>query len=77
VVVCAGVILLRRKRPDLARPFKTPGYPFVPALGIVICGYLMLNLPLATWIAFGIWMAIGVAVYFAYSYSHSALAAQK
>ncbi len=74
IVVCAGVILLRRKRPDLPRPFKTPGYPFIPLLGIVVCGYLMLNLSVTTWIAFAVWMSIGLVVYFGYSYSHSLLA---
>ncbi|MGH8443080.1 MAG: amino acid permease [Nevskiaceae bacterium] len=76
VVVCGGVILLRRRQPDLPRPFKTPGYPFVPALGIVVCTYLMLNLSVTTWIAFAIWMSLGLVVYFAYSYSHSTLATQ-
>ena len=74
VVVCGGVILLRRRQPDLPRPFKTPLYPFVPALGIVVCTYLMLNLSVTTWIAFAVWMTIGLAVYFGYSYSHSVLA---
>ncbi len=77
VVVCGGVILLRRKRPDLPRPFKTPGYPFIPLLGIVVCAYLMLNLSVTTWIAFVVWMTLGLAVYFGYSYSHSVLAQQK
>jgi len=76
VVVCGGVILLRRRRPDLPRPFKTPGYPFVPLLGILICTYLMLNLSVTTWIAFAVWMSIGLVVYFGYSYSHSVLATQ-
>jgi len=76
VVVCGGVILLRRKQPDLPRPFKTPGYPFIPLLGIVVCAYLMLNLSVTTWIAFAVWMSIGLVVYFGYSYSHSVLAQQ-
>jgi basic amino acid/polyamine antiporter, APA family len=76
VVVCAGVILLRRKHPEMARPFKTPGYPFVPVLGIVVCAYLMLNLSVTTWLAFVIWMTLGLVVYFGYSYSHSVLATQ-
>jgi len=77
IVVCGGVILLRRSRPDLPRPFKTPGYPFIPLLGIVVCTYLMLNLSVTTWIAFAVWMSIGLVVYFAYSYSHSVLAQQQ
>ncbi|MGQ0585751.1 MAG: amino acid permease [Gammaproteobacteria bacterium] len=77
VVVCAGVILLRRKHPEMPRPFKTPGYPFIPVLGVVVCTYLMLNLSITTWIAFAIWMSIGLVVYFGYSYSHSTLATPK
>jgi APA family basic amino acid/polyamine antiporter len=76
VVVCGGVILLRRSRPDLPRPFKTPLYPFIPLLGIVVCAYLMLNLSVTTWIAFAVWMSIGLVIYFGYSYSHSVLAQQ-
>jgi APA family basic amino acid/polyamine antiporter len=74
VVVCGGVILLRRRRPDLPRPFRTPGYPFVPLLGIFVCVYLMLNLSVTTWIAFAVWMTLGLVIYFGYSYSHSVLA---
>jgi APA family basic amino acid/polyamine antiporter len=77
VVVCAGVLLLRRKHPEMPRPFKTPGYPFVPILGIVVCGYLMLNLSLATWAWFVAWMSVGLVIYFGYSYSHSVLAPKK
>lgn len=77
IVVCAGVILLRRKHPEMPRPFKTPMYPFIPLLGIVVCGYLMLNLSVTTWVAFFVWMAIGLVIYFGYSYSHSVLATQQ
>ncbi|HEY9547705.1 MAG TPA: amino acid permease [Solimonas sp.] len=74
VVVCAGVIVMRRTHPDLPRPFRTPASPLIPLLGMVSCGYLMLNLAAFTWTAFGAWMLIGLVVYFAYSRSHSALA---
>ncbi|MGH8481550.1 MAG: amino acid permease, partial [Nevskiaceae bacterium] len=74
VVVCAGVIALRRIRPDLPRPFKVPLYPFLPVAGIVVCSGLMLALPGLTWVAFGLWMLLGMVVYFGYSYSHSVLA---
>jgi basic amino acid/polyamine antiporter, APA family len=77
VVVCAGVILLRRKHPEMARPFKVPLYPFIPLLGIVVCTYLMLNLSVTTWAAFAVWMTLGLVIYFGYSYSHSVLASQK
>jgi len=74
VLVCGGVIVLRRTRPDLHRPFLTPGSPIVPLLGIGFCVYLMLALPAETWWRFAIWMAIGIAIYFAYSRRHSSLA---
>lgn len=63
VVVSVGVVVLRRTRPDLERSFRTPLVPVVPALAVVACLWLMLNLPDATWIRFGVWMAIGLVVY--------------
>ena len=74
VIVCAGVIVLRYRQPNLARPFRTPLVPLVPILGILICGYMMYSLPGATWERLIIWMVIGLIVYFAYSRSHSKLA---
>ncbi len=74
VVVCAGVILLRKTQPRLHRPFKTPLSPLIPVLGMFSCGYLMIQLGQHTWIAFGAWMLIGIAVYFLYSRSNSRLA---
>jgi basic amino acid/polyamine antiporter, APA family len=74
VIVCAGVIVLRYRQPNLARPFRTPFVPLVPILGILICGYMMYSLPGATWERLIIWMVIGLIVYFAYSRSHSKLA---
>jgi APA family basic amino acid/polyamine antiporter len=71
VLVCAGVLILRRRDPDRPRPFRTPLVPYVPLAGIVICVYLMKNLPLATWIRFGVWLAIGLVLYFFYGYRHS------
>jgi APA family basic amino acid/polyamine antiporter len=71
VLVCAGVLILRRKDPNRPRPFKAPLVPFVPIAGIVICLYLMKNLPLATWIRFGVWLVIGLVLYFSYGYRHS------
>ena len=50
VIVCAGVIILRRTRPDLPRPFRTPGSPVVPLLGVATCAYLMTGLPGETWV---------------------------
>jgi len=73
-LVCASVMIMRRTRPDLPRPFRVPFSPAIPTLGMLFCGWLMVSLPLTTWIAFTIWFAIGMAVYFLYSRSHSALA---
>lgn len=75
-MVCTGVIVLRRTRPDLPRPFRTPWSPLLPLLGIAFCLYLMFSLPLVTWLRFVIWMALGLTVYFSYSRQHSALAAE-
>jgi APA family basic amino acid/polyamine antiporter len=71
VVVAAGVIVLRRTRPDLQRGFSVPWMPVIPILAIISCVWLMLNLSALTWIRFVIWMVIGVIVYFAYSQRHS------
>jgi len=74
VIVCGGIIMLRYKSPNLARPFRTPLVPLVPILGILICGYMMTSLPWATWERLIVWMIIGLAIYFLYSRSHSKLA---
>ncbi|RNC28602.1 MAG: putative amino acid permease YhdG [Candidatus Dichloromethanomonas elyunquensis] len=70
-VVSLGVIILRRTRPDLERPFKVPFVPILPGLAMISCLYLMLNLPAATWIRLIIWITIGLAVYFFYGFNHS------
>ncbi len=71
VIVCAGIIVLRRTRPDVPRAFKVPFSPVVPALGVLSCGYLMYGLPFDTWMRLIIWMAIGLVIYFGYSRHHS------
>ncbi len=71
VIVCAGVWILRRRRPDLHRPFKTPLVPLVPILGIAISFALMAALPLATWVRLFVWLALGMAIYFGYGRHHS------
>ncbi|MDN5758544.1 MAG: amino acid permease, partial [Tomitella sp.] len=73
VLVCIGVIVLRRTRPDLQRGFRVPLVPLVPILAVLACGWLMINLAIETWIRFVVWMAIGVVVYFAYSKRRSIL----
>jgi basic amino acid/polyamine antiporter, APA family len=71
VIVCAGVWILRRKRPDLPRPFKTPLVPLVPILGIVTSFAAMLSLPAKTWWRLLIWLVIGLFVYVFYGRKHS------
>jgi len=71
VVVSGGILMLRYKRPELPRPFKTPLVPLVPVLGILVCGYLMYNLPSDTWVRLVVWLLIGFVVYFLYGRSHS------
>ncbi|MFD4266183.1 amino acid permease [Rhodococcus sp. NPDC058523] len=73
VLVCIGVVVLRKTRPDLPRGFRVPLVPFVPILAVLACGWLMLNLSVETWIRFLVWMAIGVAIYFAYGKRKSVL----
>ena len=73
VLVNIGVIILRRTKPDMPRPFRTPLVPIVPGIGILLCLWLMIDLPGTTWLRFAIWMAIGLVVYFSYSYGHSRL----
>jgi APA family basic amino acid/polyamine antiporter len=71
VIVCAGVWILRRRCPELPRPFRTPWVPVVPILGILVCGYLMRSLPLGTWIRLFVWLVIGLIVYGTYGVKHS------
>jgi APA family basic amino acid/polyamine antiporter len=73
VLVNAGVIILRRTRPDMPRPFKVPFSPVFPLIGIGLCVYLMWGLPLVTWIRFFLWLAVGMLIYVFYSYRHSRL----
>jgi basic amino acid/polyamine antiporter, APA family len=71
IIVCIGVLVLRRRRPELERPFKTPWVPAVPLLGILISAFLMLSLPGDTWLRLIVWLLIGFAIYFGYSRKHS------
>lgn len=73
ILVSAGVMVLRKKRPDLPRGFRVPLVPLVPILAIAACAWLMLNLTVLTWLRFLGWMVLGVVVYFAYSRRHSLL----
>src|SRR5665647_829812 len=73
VMVCLGVLVLRRTQPDIPRAFKTPFVPLVPILGIVTCLVLMFSLPLDTWIRLIVWLAIGLVIYFSYGKKNSTL----
>lgn len=68
MLISISVIILRYKRPDLHRPFRCPGVPAIPILGIIFCIFLLAGLPPEAWVRFGIWLAIGFIVYFAYSF---------
>jgi APA family basic amino acid/polyamine antiporter len=74
VVVCAAVLMLRIKRPDAHRPFRVPGGPIFPILGIISCAYLMLSLPVITWVRFLVWLNIGFVIYWFYGRTNSPLA---
>lgn len=71
VIVSAGTWILRVRKPELHRPFKTPWIPFTPIAGIVVSMYLMLSLPAVTWERLLIWLAIGLVIYFVYGKAHS------
>jgi APA family basic amino acid/polyamine antiporter len=71
ILVAIGVIILRRTEPDRPRPFRTPWVPVLPLASVAFCLYLMFQLPLLTWVRFGLWMAIGSAIYFLYGVRHS------
>ncbi|HTK86787.1 MAG TPA: amino acid permease, partial [Nitrospiraceae bacterium] len=77
VLVCAGVLILRRTHPNHPRPFRIPLMPWIPLFGIVACLSLMAFLPMMTWIRFVVWSAIGVVTYFWYGVKHSRLAIQQ
>ncbi|WP_370410544.1 APC family permease [Streptomyces fradiae] len=72
-VVSLGVLILRRTAPNLERGFRVPGYPVVPILSILACGYLVYELPLATYLLFGGWLALALTVYLLYSRRNSCL----
>src|SRR5947208_8488692 len=73
ILVCVGILVLRKREPNRPRTFKTPLVPFVPILGVTSCLYLMLGLPWITWIRFGLWLVVGMVVYFSYGFRRSRL----
>jgi basic amino acid/polyamine antiporter, APA family len=76
IIVCMSVLILRKSKPDIERPFKTPWVPAVPIMGAVFCVLMMISLPFDTWLRLIIWMAIGFAIYFFYGRKHSKVQSQ-
>lgn len=70
-LVCIGVLIMRKKMPDVPRSFRTPLVPFVPIAGVVVCFYLMYSLPSESWIRLIVWMVLGIIVYFLYGKRNS------
>jgi APA family basic amino acid/polyamine antiporter len=76
VTVCIGVLVLRKTRPDLPRPFRAPA-PWLTCIGgALICSAMMISLGAATWLRLVVWTAVGVGVYVCYGYKHSRVRAQ-
>ncbi len=74
ILVCIGILIMRKKMPELPRAFRTPWVPFVPVMGIAVCLFMMIFLPMDTWIRLLVWMLIGLDVYISYGVQHSKLA---
>jgi APA family basic amino acid/polyamine antiporter len=73
ILVCIGILVMRKKMPELQRSFKTPFVPVVPILGIITCLFMMVFLPMDTWIRLLVWMLIGMDIYLVYGAKHSKL----
>jgi APA family basic amino acid/polyamine antiporter len=71
ILVCIGVWILRKRRPDLPRAFKAPAVPVTSTLGVVVCGAMIYGLGWTNWARLIVWMAIGLVIYFTYSRHHS------
>jgi APA family basic amino acid/polyamine antiporter len=70
-LVCIGVIVMRKTNPNAVRGFRVPLVPFLPILGVIICVALMAGLPIESWERLGIWLLLGLLIYFLYSKKHS------
>jgi basic amino acid/polyamine antiporter, APA family len=77
VLVALGIIILRYREPDRPRPFRTPWVPWIPLMAVASCLYLMFQLPTKTWIRFGGWLVIGLAIYTFYGWRRSRLASPR
>jgi APA family basic amino acid/polyamine antiporter len=71
VLVCAGIMVMRKSNPDLPRPFRTPWVPVIPILGIVTCGLMIFGLGIDNWLRLIVWLLIGFVIYYTYSVKHS------
>jgi len=76
ILVCAGVWIMRRRRPDVPRGFTVPALPLVASMGIVVCGAMIYGLGWTNWVRLAVWLAIGLVFYFAYARTHSRLEAE-
>lgn len=74
VIVCTAVLIMRKTHPETPRPFRAPFSPVVPILGILSCLLLMFSLPPENWVRLGVWLLIGLVIYFGYSRHHSVIA---
>jgi APA family basic amino acid/polyamine antiporter len=74
VIVCAAVLIMRKKYPNAERPFRCPWVPFVPIMGVLSCLLLMFSLPVDNWWRLFVWLAIGFVIYFFYGRHHSVMA---
>jgi basic amino acid/polyamine antiporter, APA family len=72
-IVCAAVLIMRKTHPNAERPFRAPLVPFVPIAGMVMCLVLMFSLPWQNWLRLGVWLAIGLGIYFFYGRYHSSM----
>ena len=77
ILVCVGILVMRKTMPNVPRGFKTPLVPLIPVLGIITCLFMMVFLPADTWIRLLIWMVIGLDVYILYGFKNSKLQTEK
>jgi APA family basic amino acid/polyamine antiporter len=73
VIVCIGIIWMRKTNPNAPRPYRTPLVPLVPILGVLVCLAMMVSLDIDTWIRLVVWLAIGLTIYFTYGVKNSHL----
>ena len=73
VIVCAAVLIMRKKYPNAERPFRCPWVPFVPIMGVLSCLMLMFSLPYENWWRLFVWLALGLVIYFTYGRKHSVM----